>query len=126
MSNPKLIKPLMLFSKKSGFPVKPLLFRIHFQLEAVDLVQNDDVLVSAPTGSGKTWIAVQTIRSYLSRGLNVWYASPLKALSNSIYQEFAREFGSGRSCGILTGDRKENADAPRDRGDHRDSQEPAL
>ncbi|MCF8128652.1 MAG: DEAD/DEAH box helicase [Deltaproteobacteria bacterium] len=81
-----------------------------FQLEAVELVQNDDVLVSAPTGSGKTWIAVQAIESCLARGLSVWYASPLKALSNSIYQEFVQKFGPSQ-CGILTGDRKENADA---------------
>lgn len=67
--------------------------------------------MSAPTGSGKTWIAVKAIHSFLERGLRVWYASPLKALSNSIYQEFCREFGSSL-CGILTGDRKENPDAP--------------
>jgi len=81
-----------------------------FQIEALSLIKDYDVIVSAPTGSGKTWIASQTIRSYLSKGLNVWYASPLKALSNSIYQEFCNEFGP-QNCGILTGDRKENSDA---------------
>ncbi len=80
-------------------------------MEAVDLVERDDVLVSAPTGSGKTWIALQAIGSFLNKGLHVWYASPLKALSNAIYQEFSDRFGSPY-CGILTGDRKENADAP--------------
>ena len=82
-----------------------------FQLEALELIKDYDVLVSAPTGAGKTWIASQTITSYLSKGLRVWYASPLKALSNSIYHEFCREFGP-HLCGILTGDRKENPDAP--------------
>lgn len=43
--------------------------------------------------------------------MKTWYASPLKALSNSIYQEFSGEFGQA-SCGILTGERKENPDAP--------------
>ncbi|MBW2117355.1 MAG: DEAD/DEAH box helicase [Deltaproteobacteria bacterium] len=81
-----------------------------FQLEALDLIKDYDVLVSAPTGSGKTWIASQAIHSYLARALRVWYASPLKALSNSIYQEFCREFGPSY-CGILTGDRKENPNA---------------
>ena len=80
-------------------------------MEALDLIKDYDVLVSAPTGSGKTWIASQAINSYLSEGRRVWYASPLKALSNSIYQQFCNEFGSPY-CGILTGDRKENADAP--------------
>ena len=90
---PKIDQALNAVFEKIGVPGETPFIPDPFQLEAVDLVQNDDVLVSAPTGSGKTWIAVQTIRSYLSRGLNVWYASPLKALSNSIYQEFAREFG---------------------------------
>ena len=80
-------------------------------MEALDLVKDYDVLVSAPTGSGKTWIASQAINSYLSEDRRVWYASPLKALSNSIFQQFSHEFGSPY-CGILTGDRKENPDAP--------------
>ncbi|MBW1737615.1 MAG: DEAD/DEAH box helicase, partial [Deltaproteobacteria bacterium] len=82
-----------------------------FQLEALELIKDYDVLVSAPTGAGKTWIASQAIHSYLTENLRVWYASPLKALSNSIYQEFCHEFGPS-TCGILTGDRKENPDAP--------------
>ncbi len=82
-----------------------------FQLEALELIKDYDVLVSAPTGAGKTWIASQTINSYLVNDQRVWYASPLKALSNSIYQEFCCEFGHHR-CGILTGDRKENPEAP--------------
>lgn len=43
--------------------------------------------------------------------MRTWYASPLKALSNSIYREFCQEFGPDK-CGILTGDRKENTGAP--------------
>ena len=96
---------------KIGVP-KPTPFEPDpFQVEALEQIKTSDVLVSAPTGSGKTWIASQAIRQYLSKGLRAWYASPLKALSNSIYQELSREFGS-ESCGILTGDRKENASAP--------------
>jgi superfamily II RNA helicase len=75
------------------------------------LIKDYDVLVSAPTGSGKTWIASQAIHTFLGGGLRIWYASPLKALSNSIYQEFCNEFGPSH-CGILTGDRKENPNAP--------------
>ncbi|MEJ2725506.1 MAG: DEAD/DEAH box helicase [Deltaproteobacteria bacterium] len=82
-----------------------------FQLEALEGIREFDVLVSAPTGSGKTWIATQAISRGLSQGLKTWYASPLKALSNAIYQEFCGEFGSS-ACGILTGDRKENPGAP--------------
>ena len=82
-----------------------------FQLEALAALESEDVLVTAPTGSGKTWIAREEIRRLLAQGRRVWYTSPLKALTNSKYHEFAAEFGAG-AVGILTGDRKENSDAP--------------
>lgn len=82
-----------------------------FQLEALAALEFEDVLVTAPTGSGKTWIAREEIRRLIGSGKRAWYTSPLKALTNSKYQEFTAEFGSER-VGILTGDRKENSDAP--------------
>jgi superfamily II RNA helicase len=82
-----------------------------FQLEALAALEHEDVLVTAPTGSGKTWIAREEIRRLISAGKRAWYTSPLKALTNSKYQEFTEEFGKD-AVGILTGDRKENADAP--------------
>jgi ATP-dependent RNA helicase HelY len=81
-----------------------------FQLEALAALEFEDVLVTAPTGSGKTWIAREEIRRLLSAGRRAWYTTPLKALTNSKYQEFSDEFGIER-VGILTGDRKENSDA---------------
>ncbi len=101
------LKPVF---RKIGVP-KPTPFEPDpFQIQALERIKSYDVVVSAPTGAGKTWIASQAIRHYLSNGLRAWYASPLKALSNSIYQAFSHEFGS-ESCGILTGDRKENPGA---------------
>ena len=82
-----------------------------FQLEALAALEFEDVLVTAPTGSGKTWIAREEIRRLLSSDRRAWYTSPLKALTNSKYIEFSEEFGSA-SVGILTGDRKENPEAP--------------
>ena len=82
-----------------------------FQVEALAALEYEDVLVTAPTGSGKTWIAREEIRRLLENGRRAWYTSPLKALTNSKYQEFIDEFGPQR-VGILTGDRKENPDAP--------------
>ena len=82
-----------------------------FQLEALAALELDDVLVTAPTGSGKTWIAREEIRRLLGAGKRAWYTTPLKALTNSKYQEFIDEFGATQ-VGILTGDRKENSDAP--------------
>ena len=91
---------------------KPALFKPDpFQLEALAALEFEDVLVTAPTGSGKTWIAREEIRRLLEAGKRAWYTTPLKALTNSKYQEFGEEFGAER-VGILTGDRKENSDAP--------------
>lgn len=82
-----------------------------FQIAALQAVENEDVLVTAPTGSGKTWIAREEIKRLLSQGKCAWYTTPLKALTNSKYTEFCEEFGA-ENVGILTGDRKENFGAP--------------
>src|SRR6266446_3519843 len=91
---------------------KPTAFKPDpFQLEALAALEFEDVLVTAPTGSGKTWIAREEIRRLLLSGRRAWYTTPLKALTNSKYAEFGEEFGPER-VGILTGDRKENSNAP--------------
>lgn len=81
-----------------------------FQEEAVAAVAEADCLVTAPTGSGKTWIAVKAMERVLAQGGRCWYASPLKALSNSKHIEFSAHFGAGE-VGIVTGDRRENTAA---------------
>jgi ATP-dependent RNA helicase HelY len=82
-----------------------------FQLEALAAVEDADCLVTAPTGAGKTWIAETAIARLQSGGGRAWYASPLKALTNNIYTAFSEIFGA-MNVGILTGDRKENPQAP--------------
>jgi ATP-dependent RNA helicase HelY len=82
-----------------------------FQRDALEAIAASDCLVTAPTGAGKTWIAVKAIEQILNNGGQAWYASPLKALTNSKMVEFSDYFGP-QSVGILTGDRKENPDAP--------------
>jgi ATP-dependent RNA helicase HelY len=94
-----------------GVPAKTPFKPDPFQLEAVSAIQRSDCLVTAPTGAGKTWIAQQAIARIHKKGGRSWYASPLKALSNSKYGEFSEIFGP-ENVGILTGDRKENPDAP--------------
>ena len=82
-----------------------------FQIKALAAIQKADCLVSAPTGSGKTWIAVEAIDRIRKMEGRAWYASPLKALSNSKFIEFGARFGK-ENVGIVTGDRVENPDAP--------------
>lgn len=108
---PRISKSLRKVFEKIGTP-EPTPFKPDpFQVEALRQLKDSDVLVSAPTGAGKTWIAIEAIKENLALGKKTWYASPLKALSNSKYLEFCAEFG-GEKVGILTGDRKENPDAP--------------
>jgi superfamily II RNA helicase len=94
-----------------GIPEKKPFIPDPFQLEALKAIEKGDCLVTVPTGAGKTWIAEQAIARTLQNKGKAWYASPLKALTNSKYAEFSEIF-SPENVGILTGDRKENMDAP--------------
>lgn len=83
-----------------------------FQVDAVRAAMDGkDVLVVAPTGSGKTWIAERIAARSLEVGVGFVYASPLKALSNQKYRDFCRLFGE-ESVGIITGDVTINGTAP--------------
>lgn len=82
-----------------------------WQTDAVTHLQSSDVIVSAPTGSGKTFVAIEAIKQAIALNQTVIYTSPLKALSNTKFMEFAQLFGKDQ-VGILTGDRRDNADAP--------------
>ncbi len=75
-----------------------------FQVEAIEAIDRHvNVLVSAPTGSGKTLIANYAIGRVLDRGERAFYTTPLKALSNQKYKELCELFGDDR-VGLLTGD----------------------
>lgn len=82
-----------------------------WQQEAVKSIAYTDVIVSAPTGSGKTFVAIEAIKQAMASNQTVIYTSPLKALSNTKYMEFSQLFGPDQ-VGILTGDRRDNAQAP--------------
>ncbi|MGB5134604.1 MAG: DEAD/DEAH box helicase [Prochlorococcaceae cyanobacterium] len=87
------------------FPLDP------FQLEAIDaLNQGHSVVVSAPTGSGKTLVGEYAIQRALSHGHKVFYTTPLKALSNQKLRDFREQFGAER-VGLLTGDMSLNREA---------------
>ena len=81
-----------------------------FQIQALNAIKKSDCLVAAPTGAGKTWIAQQVVQKLIQKKGKIWYATPLKALTNSIHTQFSKLFGK-ENVGILTGDMKENPDA---------------
>ncbi len=61
------------------------------------------VLVSAPTGSGKTLVAAYAVHRALCARGKAFYTTPLKALSNQKYGELAATYGEDH-VGLLTGD----------------------
>ncbi|MEE3348587.1 MAG: DEAD/DEAH box helicase [Candidatus Gastranaerophilaceae bacterium] len=78
---------------------------------AQNILLDNDVLVTAPTGTGKTAIAHYTIGKNLHDGKKTFYTTPLKALSNEKFRDFQRIYGED-NVGILTGDTKINPKAP--------------
>ena len=82
-----------------------------FQEAALRSLRGDrNVIVSAPTGSGKTVAGELAIAYALSRGQRVLYTTPLKALSNQKFLDFCGQFGSER-VGLSTGDSGVRRDA---------------
>src|SRR3989441_2203347 len=82
-----------------------------FQVEACRAIAaGQSVIVSAPTGAGKTLVAEFAIQAALETGKRIAYTTPLKALSNQKFGDFTRAYGAD-VVGILTGDVKVNPHA---------------
>jgi superfamily II RNA helicase len=74
-----------------------------FQARAFESIQNHrSVIVSAPTGSGKTLIAEYAVECAVKAGRRVIYTAPIKALSNQKFRDFSVQFPD--EVGIMTGD----------------------
>lgn len=82
-----------------------------FQQKAIDYInEGHSVIVSAPTGAGKTAIAEHVINDCLIKGTKAIYTAPIKALSNQKFRDFQETFPD--RIGILTGDVSINPHAP--------------
>ena len=85
------------------FPLDP------FQQHAVAAISRDEnVLVTAKTGSGKTFVGEYQIAHSLKKGGRVFYTTPIKSLSNQKFHDLKEMFPS---VGIMTGDLKFCPDA---------------
>ena len=82
-----------------------------FQESAAAVIERgESVVVSAPTGSGKTLVAEVALHLAVERGGRAFYTTPIKALSNQKYRELSTIYGSD-NVGLLTGDNSINATA---------------
>ncbi len=82
--------------KFKGYTLNP------FQVLSARAIGSDkNVLVSAPTGSGKTLVAEFAIDRAVRKQRKVIYTSPIKALSNQKYRDFKAD---GLDVGLMTGD----------------------
>ena len=93
---------------REGLPFKPDVF----QEEALAALESGhSVLVTAPTGAGKTLIADFAAYMAVDQGYGLIYTTPIKALSNQKYRQLCTQFGRER-VGLVTGDTVINRTAP--------------
>ena len=91
--------------------------RLDFELDDFQRVALDaldarrSVLVSAPTGSGKTLIAEYAVHQARAEGRKAFYTTPLKALSNQKFADLCAAHGE-EAVGLLTGDASIRPTAP--------------
>ncbi|TFV81014.1 DUF3516 domain-containing protein [Microbacterium sp. dk485] len=77
----------------------------------IELVSGANVILSTPTGTGKSLVAVAAHAASLARGGRTWYTAPIKALVSEKFFALAEIFGA-ENVGMVTGDSSVNPDAP--------------
>ncbi len=69
------------------------------------------VILTTPTGSGKSLVATAAHFEAIAHGKRCWYTAPIKALVSEKFFSLCKEFGSD-NVGMITGDASVNPDAP--------------
>jgi superfamily II RNA helicase len=77
----------------------------------IEIVSGANVILSTPTGTGKSLVAVAAHAASLSRGGRTYYTAPIKALVSEKFFALVDIFGA-ENVGMVTGDSSVNADAP--------------
>jgi superfamily II RNA helicase len=80
------------------------------QWSVMAISRDENVLVTAKTGSGKTAVGLYMIQHCLSKGQRVFYTTPIKSLTNQKFAELKAQYPAS-TVGIMTGDVKFCPDA---------------
>ena len=77
----------------------------------IEVLSGSNVILSTPTGSGKSLVAVGAHFAALATGRRSFYTAPIKALVSEKFFALAETFGADR-VGMMTGDASVNPGAP--------------
>lgn len=83
----------------------------HQEEAAIELLAGSNVVLSTPTGSGKSMVAVAAHFAALAEGRRTFYTAPIKALVSEKFFALCAFFGA-ENVGMLTGDASVNPEAP--------------
>ncbi|WP_207456368.1 DEAD/DEAH box helicase [Herbiconiux sp. SYSU D00978] len=77
----------------------------------IEIVSGNNVVLSTPTGTGKSLVAVGAHAAAVAAGGRSYYTAPIKALVSEKFFALVDVFGA-ENVGMVTGDSSVNADAP--------------
>ncbi len=77
----------------------------------IEIVSGNNLILSTPTGTGKSLVAIGAHFSALADGRRTYYTAPIKALVSEKFFALVDVFGAA-NVGMITGDSSVNADAP--------------
>jgi superfamily II RNA helicase len=83
----------------------------HQEEAAIELFDDNNVVLATPTGSGKSMVAVAAHFAALAEGRTTFYTAPIKALVSEKFFALCAIFGA-ENVGMMTGDASVNSDAP--------------
>ncbi|WEV73377.1 DUF3516 domain-containing protein [Bifidobacterium sp. ESL0798] len=83
----------------------------HQEEAVMDLLAGDHVILSTPTGSGKSLVALGMHFAALCTGRRSYYTAPIKALVSEKFFDLVEAFGRD-NVGMITGDTSINSEAP--------------
>ncbi|MGN6446003.1 DEAD/DEAH box helicase [Amnibacterium sp.] len=77
----------------------------------IEIVSGANLILSTPTGTGKSLVAIGAHAVALAQGRRSWYTAPIKALVSEKFFALVDVFGAP-NVGMVTGDSSVNPDAP--------------